>query len=158
MNRTIQILCCGLFLILSGCATTPETEPVSPAELKAAVTEVEVLKQATDADQAELLSYREYRRGEQWKLFDVREESMGRKGGDADTMRVHYNEQGVLEGDPNEAGPGLQLSMAWTGGGDGAGRAMESWLELIHADGAVSANPSSRPGRERGELSALAPE
>lgn len=86
----------------------------------------------------------EYRRGEQWLPFEVREESIGRKGAEAEPMRVYFNEVGVLEGDPNEAGEGLQLSLAWTGAGDGAGRAMESWLELIHAPTAEAAMNSAR--------------
>lgn len=81
----------------------------------------------------------EYRRDDQWRLFDVCEERMLHKGAEPETMRVYHNDLGVLEGDPNETGPGLQLSLAWTGAGDGSGRAMESWLELILAHDAKEA-------------------
>ena len=66
MKKINLILCYGLVFILVGCASTKEVEPVSADDLKLAVTEVEGLKKEADIDQAELLSYKEYRKGSEY--------------------------------------------------------------------------------------------
>jgi len=63
MKKVNQLLCYGLALMMLGCATTEQAEPVSTDELKATVAEVAGLKTAADIDQAELLSFREYTKG-----------------------------------------------------------------------------------------------
>jgi len=78
----------------------------------------------------------QYRRGQNWQEFDIREEQIERKGADPVTMLIYENEQGVLESDPNERGGGYHLSIAWTGSSAGSGRAIGSWLDVIEAGSA----------------------
>lgn len=73
----------------------------------------------------------QYRRGRQWHDFQVRVETIERKGGQPTTMNVHHNELGLLEGDPEELDEGLHLSMAWTGYASGSGKGMATWLEMV---------------------------
>lgn len=81
----------------------------------------------------------QYRRGDDWRDFQVREEIIGRKGAAAETLYIYENEQGILETDPNRSGPGLYLSAAWTGNYDGAGSAIATWLEVIATRSAAEA-------------------
>lgn len=63
MKKFQLILCYGLALTLSGCASTEKGEPVPIAELKAAVSEVAGLVKEADIVQADLLSHDEYVKG-----------------------------------------------------------------------------------------------
>lgn len=61
----------------------------------------------------------QYRRGDQWCDFDIREETIQVKKGAPKTVRYYENEHGVLEGDPSV--DGYLLCMAFTlGRGHGA--------------------------------------
>ena len=65
MKKFKLILGYGLVFVLIGCASTNEA-PVSADALKQAVAEVEALMTEADIDQAELLSYEEYRKGTEY--------------------------------------------------------------------------------------------
>jgi acyl-homoserine lactone acylase PvdQ len=73
----------------------------------------------------------QYRRGESWHDFRLREETILHKGGAAETLRVYSNPQGTLDVDPEATGPGLYLSTAWTGNDPGSGRSMATWVQVI---------------------------
>ncbi len=73
----------------------------------------------------------QYRRGESWHDFSVRTESIARKGAAAETMLVHTNPQGTLDGDPELAGEGYQLLVSWTGDYEGVGQSVTTWLDLV---------------------------
>ncbi len=81
----------------------------------------------------------EYRRGENWQKFEVREEKILRKGGSPELLNVYHNALGTLDGDPNSVGEGYQLSTAWTGDHEGAGRSFETWLNLVECHDTLSA-------------------
>ncbi|MEQ8786027.1 MAG: penicillin acylase family protein [Pirellulaceae bacterium] len=81
----------------------------------------------------------QYRRGDHWRDFEAREEVIGRKGGEGEVLRIYENPQGTLESDPEERGFGYHLSLAWTGTHAGAGRAIGTWLDVIHSDSAAEA-------------------
>ena len=73
----------------------------------------------------------QYRRGDTWRDFECRVETIGRKGQGETQQRVYYNEVGTLDGDPLVDGPGYYLTWKWTGEEEGSGQAIVSWLELI---------------------------
>ncbi|HKD36572.1 MAG TPA: penicillin acylase family protein, partial [Pirellulales bacterium] len=73
----------------------------------------------------------QYRRGESWHDFQLREETILHKGGAAETLRVYSNPQGTLDVTPEPTGPGLYLSTAWTGNDRGSGRSMATWVQVI---------------------------
>ncbi|HEV3022706.1 MAG TPA: penicillin acylase family protein, partial [Pirellulales bacterium] len=75
----------------------------------------------------------QYRRGQEWLDFQVREERIARKGRPIDTLRIYYNEQGTLESDPQPGVPGYYLSLSWIGDQLGAGRSIATWLEVVSA-------------------------
>ena len=75
----------------------------------------------------------QYRRGQEWLDFDVREECIARKGHAAETMRVFYNEQGTLEAEPKPGNAGYYLSLSWIGDQLGSGRSIATWLEVVSA-------------------------
>jgi penicillin amidase len=75
----------------------------------------------------------QYRRGDAWHDFEVREESIGRKGHPADVLKILHNAQGTLEATPREHEPGHYLSMIWTGQNIGASRSIGIWLDVIAA-------------------------
>ncbi|MFI4875024.1 MAG: penicillin acylase family protein [Blastopirellula sp. JB062] len=80
----------------------------------------------------------QYRRGaDQWHDFEVRQEEIGRKGGESETLTVLENPQGTLDADPLK--PGYQFSLAWSGTAPGSGAAIGSWLEVIAASDVASA-------------------
>jgi penicillin amidase len=81
----------------------------------------------------------QYRRGQEWRDFEVREERIARKGHAAEVMRVYYNDQGTLESDPRPGEPGYYLSTSWIGDQFGAGRSIATWLEVITAPAVVEA-------------------
>jgi outer membrane protein OmpA-like peptidoglycan-associated protein len=63
MRKIILIVYCGLALTLTGCASTEKAELTSGADTQAAVAEVVKLASEADKIQAELLSFKEHRRG-----------------------------------------------------------------------------------------------
>jgi len=73
----------------------------------------------------------QYRRDNDWLDFQLREETIERKDHDSERQQILSNEQGTLDGDPEELGPGYQLSVAWAGNTEGAGRAIATWLSVI---------------------------
>ena len=81
----------------------------------------------------------QYRRGERWIDFSVREEKILRKGHPPETLNVHYNPLGTLDADPAQLGEGLQLLTAWTGNAEGAERSVQTWLSLVECGDALSA-------------------
>ena len=72
----------------------------------------------------------QYRRGDAWRDFDVRVETLGHKGGASERLEVLFNEQGTLDGDPDATGPGFYLSVAWTGDHGGVQKSVVTWLEM----------------------------
>ncbi|MCH7727849.1 MAG: penicillin acylase family protein, partial [Planctomycetes bacterium] len=44
----------------------------------------------------------QYRRGRKWHDFSLRQEVIQRKDNEPITIPVYENEQGILDGDPNE--------------------------------------------------------
>ncbi len=86
----------------------------------------------------------QYRRDDQWHDFQIREESIVRKGRPPEVMRVLYNEQGTLEADPPAGEPGYYLSNAWVGDMKGAGRSISTWLDFVFAPDAASAMEVAR--------------
>lgn len=81
----------------------------------------------------------QYRRGETWHDFQLREERILRKGGATEVMKVLYNDQGTLSGDPDQDGPGYHLLVSWTGDHEGVGRSIHTWLGLIDCRTALEA-------------------
>ncbi len=79
----------------------------------------------------------QYRRGEDWSDFQVREERIARKGRAAETLRVYYNQQGTLESDPQPGTPGYYLSSSWIGDQLGSGLSIATWLEVVAAPSAA---------------------
>src|SRR5690606_17139451 len=75
--------------------------------------------------------------------FDLRTETIHRKGAASETHRVFFNDVGILDVDPSEPGESsrgaqvrpspqrLHLSFAWTGAGSGAALAVTCWLDLL---------------------------
>lgn len=79
----------------------------------------------------------QYRRGDdEWCDFQRRDEPLGRKSGSAEVLHVYENEQGVIDGDLDQLGEGLHLSLAWSGNAEGNGGAIATWLELVAANNA----------------------
>lgn len=72
-----------------------------------------------------------YRREDRWVPFDVRQETIERKGGPPETLRVFENPQGTLELDLTGAEPGLYLSIGWIGQHEGVGATFSTWLNLL---------------------------
>lgn len=81
----------------------------------------------------------QYRRGDRWLNFEVREEKILRKGAPPELLNVYHNATGTLDADPNDLGDGYQLSAAWTGDIEGAGRSFQTWLSLIDCHDTLSA-------------------
>ncbi len=73
----------------------------------------------------------QYRRGNHWHPFQVREEVIERKGKTAETMRVFENPQGTLCWDLTGESPGKYLSTKWIGSETGAGRSIGCWLDVL---------------------------
>jgi penicillin amidase len=76
----------------------------------------------------------QYRRGDEWRDFDVRREELRHKNGTSDWLNVFQNEQGTLEVDLTDREPGLYLSTAWTGHIRGVGESVSTWLRVIESD------------------------
>ena len=86
----------------------------------------------------------QYRPGKEWSDFDVRTESIERKGGTPVTLEVYHSDIGLLEADSEKIDEGYHLSMAWTGYQEGAGNAIKTWLDLVAADTALEAMDAVR--------------
>ncbi len=90
----------------------------------------------------------QYRRLDQWLDFRVREETVVRKGHDeAELIPVWSNDQGILEGDPQQ--DGIYLSIAWSGMYEGNGKAIGSWVDMLEChsveDGMAVAKECPQP-------------
>ena len=82
----------------------------------------------------------QYRRGDdEWHNFEIREELIEKKGADPVTLVVHENEQGTLDGNPEELGTGLHLSINWSGHYPDSGRAIGTWLDVVASKNAAEA-------------------
>jgi penicillin amidase len=81
----------------------------------------------------------QYRRGETWHDFSIRQEQVARKGAEPQTLRIFENDTGTLQEDPAAFGPGKYLSVAWIGHGEGAGRSIGVWLDVIASPSAQAA-------------------
>jgi len=86
----------------------------------------------------------QYRRGHEWRDFHVREEVIHRKGNDPETIRIYYNDQGMLNREMEVRESGLHLSVAWTGRSGGAAGAISTWLQMISAPAALAAMDIAR--------------
>jgi penicillin amidase len=81
----------------------------------------------------------QYRRGRQWHDFAARDETIHRKGAAAEQLRLYHNPQGTLDENPDTFGAGLYLSINWVGHGEGSGRAIATWLDVVAAHDAAEA-------------------
>ena len=82
----------------------------------------------------------QYRRDESWHDFEVRDETLDRKGEEQpDTMRVYENPVGTLEADPNEQGDGFYLSTSWAGRQVSSASAITTWLDLVQCESVTRA-------------------
>lgn len=81
----------------------------------------------------------QYRRGDEWRDFHVRSETLRPKGLPEQTMLIYESDVGIIESDPDKDGPGLHLAIAWSGNHNGAGSAIATWLEVIEAKSALQA-------------------
>jgi penicillin amidase len=75
----------------------------------------------------------QYRRSAGWRDFRARHETIQRKGQASAELIVYENDQGTLEDDPHRHGPGLLLSVAWTGRAGGAAESISAWLQLAQS-------------------------
>lgn len=76
----------------------------------------------------------QYRREQTWHDFEVRQETIQRKDNDPLELQIYHNDVGMLESSPDTFGEGYYLSVAWAGSGEGSGRAIGTWLELIDCE------------------------
>lgn len=81
----------------------------------------------------------QYRRGESWHDFQVREEIIEVKGALPQTMRVFENAQGTLRWDLTDQPAGKYLSAKWIGSEIGSGRSIGCWLDVLQCDNAKAA-------------------
>lgn len=81
----------------------------------------------------------QYRRGQAWHDFRVREEVIRGKAGLSETLRVYSNDLGTLDGDPAARGAGLHLLVRWTGDLAGVARSLGTWSRLVHQTSALAA-------------------
>ncbi|HZZ70754.1 MAG TPA: penicillin acylase family protein, partial [Pirellulales bacterium] len=79
----------------------------------------------------------QYRRGDVWHDFALREEIVQRKNGPTEVQRVLSSPQGTLECAPDQ--PGLYLAAAWVGNQPGAGGAIGVWLDVLASETAAQA-------------------
>ena len=89
----------------------------------------------------------QYRRGDQWLDFQIREEVIETKGSPHQTMRVFENPEGTLRWDLTDQQAGKYLSTKWIGSEVGSGRSIGCWLDVLQcasvkeAMGIVRENP-----------------
>jgi penicillin amidase len=81
----------------------------------------------------------QYRRGEDWHDFKIRDESLARKNNEPLPMRVYENDVGLLDADLDISGEGKYLSIAWAGRTVDATKAVSTWLDLIQASDVTTA-------------------
>lgn len=81
----------------------------------------------------------QYRRGDSWHDFSVREEIIERKGKSPETMQVFENEQGTLRWDLTNQPDGKYLSAKWIGSHEGAGQSIGCWLNVLQCGSAEQA-------------------
>ncbi|HEY2759745.1 MAG TPA: penicillin acylase family protein, partial [Pirellulales bacterium] len=86
----------------------------------------------------------QYRRGQEWRDFSLREEQIQRKSGEPAIERVYSNPQGIVESDLSHAPAGYHLSFNWIGGGEGASRSIGTWLDVIRSATAADAMDVTR--------------
>lgn len=86
----------------------------------------------------------QYRRGEEWFDFQVRPESIHRKGTDPVDVEYLENDLGTLESDPDEHGPGYYLTFRWTGSVGGGGEAIGTWLKVLASENTAQAMEIAR--------------
>jgi len=86
----------------------------------------------------------QYRRGNRWYDFHMREEVIHRKGTENEVLLIYENDEGILESDPEEQGAGYYLSMRWTGRSAGTGRSIGTWLEVAAAGSTAEAMERAR--------------
>ena len=86
----------------------------------------------------------QYRRGDDWRNFERRRETILRKGHAPEPLDVYYNAQGTLETDPRPETRGYYLSTAWIGAGAGAGRSIATWLDVVATPTAAEAMDVAR--------------
>ena len=84
----------------------------------------------------------QYRRGDEWRDYKPRVESVARKGGDSVDQTIYENEVGALTAEPTEAGK--HLSVAWIGSRPGGGRSIGAWLDVIGARSTAEAMDAVR--------------
>jgi penicillin amidase len=92
-----------------------------------------------EADETARGSRWQYRRGDQWLDFRVRNEVVHRKGETSEALSFLENEQGTLESSLEKLEPGYHLSLAWSGSQPGNGRAIRTWLDVVSAPDAARA-------------------
>lgn len=76
----------------------------------------------------------QYRRGEQWFDCTLRRETVKHKGAEPESLQFWETPQGVLDGEPEQLGEGLQLAVTWTGNRPNPGPAIDAWLHVIAAE------------------------
>jgi penicillin amidase len=86
----------------------------------------------------------QFRRGNAWHDFSLREEVIERKGGKPISIPIYYNDLGTLECNPESAGEGYYLSVSWAGTAAGAGHSIATWLKLIACQNTKSAMDTVR--------------
>ena len=69
-----------------------------------------------------------------WVPLTVREEIIQRKSHPSHVERIYESDTGTIVGDPDRDGPGIHLTVNWTGRLPGATRAITVWLDLLTAD------------------------
>jgi len=72
----------------------------------------------------------QYRRGERWADFRVREDRVGGAQRGPETLRIYENDLGTLEGNPQTEGAGIYFLLAGMRPQPGQGKALETWLRL----------------------------
>jgi penicillin amidase len=86
----------------------------------------------------------QYRRGDDWHDFTLREENILRKGTQGTTLNVYQSPQGIIDGILDEREEGLHLAIAWSGMHEGNGPAISTWLEVIASKNAKAAMQVAR--------------
>lgn len=77
----------------------------------------------------------QYRRGESWHDFRLRQETVKRKGAKPVPLDIYENDQGVLTRTPEADSPGKYLSTAWIGDQPGGGCSIGTWIKMMRASG-----------------------
>ncbi len=86
----------------------------------------------------------QYRRGQEWRDFSLREEQIEHKSGEPTVERVYFNPQGILESTSIKRPLVINLSFNWIGSGEGASRSIGTWLDVIHSATAADAMDAVR--------------